>query len=207
MFKVIHQIVALTERITMICDVHDMVAFLDRDGTIIEEKDFIKSPDEIEFIPGSIEAIRILKKLGYKIVVISNQSGIGRGILTEKMVKEVNESFIRKLMENGALIDALYFCPHHPDDDCDCRKPKTGLIQKAAAEHKLDLEKAVVIGDKLSDLELGKNLGGKSILVLTGYGKKEREKLSSTRIKPDFVADDLLGAVNWLKNLVNDNPS
>ncbi len=207
MFKVIHQIVALTERITMICDVHDMVAFLDRDGTIIEEKDFIKSPDEIEFIPGSIEAIRILKKLGYKIVVISNQSGIGRGILTEKMVKEVNESFIRKLMENGALIDALYFCPHHPDDDCDCRKPKTGLIQKAAAEHKLDLEKAVVIGDKLSDLELGKNLGGKSILVLTGYGKKEWEKLQDVTIKPDFIADDLLGAVNWLMNLSNHNPN
>ena len=179
---------------------HGKVAFLDRDGTVIEEKDFIRTPDEIEFIPGSIEAIKILKKLDYKIIVISNQSGIGRGILTVEMVAKVNEGFLKKLKKENAEIDALYFCPHHPEDNCDCRKPRTSLIQKAVEEQKLDLEDAVVIGDKLSDVELGKKLGAKTVLVLTGYGKREAEKANTSQIEPDFIADNLLGAVNWLRN-------
>jgi histidinol-phosphate phosphatase family protein len=183
------------------------VVFIDRDGTIIEDKDFIKSPDEIEFIPGSIEALRILKKMGYKIIVISNQSGIGRGILTEKMVKEVNDSFIRQLREKGTSIDALYYCPHHPEDGCNCRKPETGMIRRAVAEHKLYLKEAVVIGDKLSDIEMGRRIGAKSILVLTGYGKKEREKLQDAMSKPDFIADDLLAAVKQLVNVADHNPN
>lgn len=179
---------------------HALVVFVDRDGTVIEEKDFIKTPDEMEFLPGSIEAIKILRELGYKIIVISNQSGIGRGILTEEMVTKVNESFLERLKKENAEIDALYFCPHRPEDNCDCRKPRTGLIQKAVEEHKLDLKDAVVIGDKLSDVELGRNLGAKTVLVLTGYGKKEAEKANVTQRKPDFIADDLYEAVNWLKN-------
>jgi histidinol-phosphate phosphatase family protein len=179
---------------------HDKVAFLDRDGTIIEEKDFIKTPEEIEFIPDSIEAIRILRDLGYKIIVISNQSGIGRGILTHEMVACVNEIFLSRLKKEKADVDALYYCPHLPEDNCDCRKPNTGLIKKAVEERKLDLEDAVVIGDKLSDVELGKKLRAKTVLVLTGYGKKEVEKTNISQIKPDFIADNLLGAVNWLKN-------
>ena len=183
------------------------VVFIDRDGTIIVEKDFIRSPEEIQFIPGSVEAIKDLRVLGYKIIVVSNQSGIGRGILTEKMVKEVNDSFIRQLKDRGAPIDALYYCPHHPDDGCVCRKPETGMIRRAVAEHKLDLKEAVVIGDKLSDIELGRKIGAKSILVLTGYGKKEREKLRDAMIKPDFIADDLLAAVKQLVNVADHNPN
>jgi D-glycero-D-manno-heptose 1,7-bisphosphate phosphatase len=180
------------------------VAFLDRDGTIIAEKDFIKRSDEIEFISGSIQAIKLLRDSGYKIVVISNQSGIGRGILTEKMVREVNESFLRTLREEGAPVDSLYFCPHHPEDNCDCRKPNTGMIQKAAQEHQLDLKDAVVIGDKLADVKLGKNIGAKTVLVLTGYGEKEAKKLKSLNPddKPDLVADNLLAGVIWLKELM-----
>ena len=173
---------------------------MDRDGTIIKEKNFIKTPDEIEFIPNSIEAIKILKESGYKIIVISNQSGIGRGILNEGTVTKVNESFLERLKKENAGIDALYFCPHSPEEDCDCRKPRIGLIMKAVEEQKLDLKDAVVIGDKLSDVELGKKLRAKTVLVLTGYGKKEAEKASVSQIKPDFIADDLYGAVNWLKN-------
>lgn len=184
-----------------------MVVFLDRDGTVIEEKDFIKTPEEIEFLPGSIEAIKILRELGYKIIVISNQSGIGRGILTEEMVTKVNESFLERLKKEDAEIDALYFCPHRPEDNCDCRKPGTGLIQKAVEEHKLDLRDAVVIGDKLSDVELGKKLVVKTILVLTGYGRKEAEKTNISPIKPDFIADDLYEAVNWLKNSRSKKPN
>jgi D,D-heptose 1,7-bisphosphate phosphatase len=174
-------------------------AFLDRDGTIIEDKDFIKTPDEIEFLQGSIEAIKILRKLDYKIIVISNQSGIGRGILTEEMVEKVNESFLERLKKENAEIDGLYFCPHSPEDNCDCRKPETGLIKRAMAEHKLDLKDAVVIGDKLSDVELGKKLRAKTVLVLTGYGKKEAEKAKVSQLLPDFIANDLLDAVSWLK--------
>ncbi|MGB8656408.1 MAG: HAD family hydrolase [Candidatus Zixiibacteriota bacterium] len=177
-------------------------AFLDRDGTIIEEKDFIKTPDQIEFIPGSVDAVKILRDLGYKIIVISNQSGVGRGILTEQMVRRVNESFLVRLREEDAPADGLYFCPHNPEDGCDCRKPTTGMIKKAVLEHKLNLRDAVVIGDKLTDVELGKNIGAKTILVLTGYGKKELDKLVDMvpSRKPDFVAANLLDAARWLKS-------
>jgi D-glycero-D-manno-heptose 1,7-bisphosphate phosphatase len=180
-------------------------AFLDRDGTIIEERDFIPSPDEVEFVPGSIDAVKMLRSSGYKIVVISNQSGIGRGILTEKMVAEVNQSFLDRLKDQGASADGLYFCPHHPDDDCDCRKPKTGMIERAVRELGLDLEDALVIGDKLADVRLGKNIGAKTALVLTGYGKQEAEKLKGldSSDQPDFVAKNLLEAVNRLTGLAN----
>ena len=181
-------------------------AFLDRDGTIIEEKDFIKTADQIEFVPGSIEAIKLLRNLGYKIVVVSNQSGIGRGILTEKMVTDVNASFLRRLEDEGAAADALYFCPHHPDDDCDCRKPKTGMIKRAVRELELDLKDAVVIGDKLADIQLGKNIGATTVLMLTGYGRKVLDELTDSNPdeKPDFVAENLLGAASWLKDLRNE---
>jgi histidinol-phosphate phosphatase family protein len=177
------------------------VAFLDRDGTIIEERNFIESPDEIRFLPGSVQAIQMLRESGYKIVVISNQSGIGRGILTEKMVREVNDLFIRRLKEKDAPVDGLYFCPHHPDANCECRKPETGMVQKAAEELKLDLKNTVVIGDKSIDVKLGKNIGAKTILVVTGYGKSEVNKLADQNDKPDFVADTLLDAANWIKRM------
>ena len=175
-------------------------AFLDRDGTIIEEKDFIRTPDQIEFIPGSVDAIKTLRKLGYKIVIISNQSGIGRGILTEKMVTEVNRSFLKSLEDQGAPADGLYFCPHRPDDNCDCRKPRTGMIERAVRDLNLDLTDALVIGDKLADAKLGKNIGAKTALVLTGYGKGEAERLNAadSSDQPDYVAENLLEAVGRL---------
>jgi histidinol-phosphate phosphatase family protein len=183
--------------------IRSKVAFIDRDGTIIEDKVFLGNPDEIEFFPGAIEAVKILRKSRYKIVVISNQSGIGRRILTKEMVKEVNDCLLQRLKEKDAPVDALYFCPHHPDDNCDCRKPKTGMIKKAVTELKLDLKNAVVIGDHLCDIELGKNIGAKTVLVLTGHGKKELDQLKNTGVKPDFIAKDLLDAANWVKNLKN----
>ena len=175
-------------------------AFLDRDGTIIEEKDFIRTPDQIEFIHGSVDAIRTLRNLGYKVVVISNQSGIGRGILTEQMVAEVNQSFLQRLRDQGAPADALYFCPHHPDDDCDCRKPKTGMIERAVRDLDLNLTGALVIGDKLADVRLGKNIGARTALVLTGYGKEEAKRLKDvdSSDQPDHVAENLFDAVSQL---------
>ncbi|OGC78390.1 MAG: hypothetical protein A2145_01690 [candidate division Zixibacteria bacterium RBG_16_40_9] len=181
--------------------------FLDRDGTIIQENGYISKINQVEFIPGSVKAIQILKSLGYKIVVITNQSGVAQGFFSEKSLKKVNNYLLKKLRQQKASVDGIYYCPHHPrvglknyKKDCDCRKPKTGLLKLAVKEKKLKLNDSVVIGDKISDVELGKNAKIKSILVLTGYGKKESKKIGSfSKSKPDFIAKNLLEAVRYIQ--------
>jgi D,D-heptose 1,7-bisphosphate phosphatase len=180
------------------------VVFIDRDGTLVEEKNFLSKVEEVKFIPGSIEAIKTFKDLGYKVVAISNQSGIARKILTEKIVEEINEYIQSELEKEGAKLDGIYYCPHNPDDNCSCRKPETGLLKKASEELNLDLNDAIVIGDKSSDVLLGRKIGARSILVLTGYGKEELKKIQSVSkeskfLKPDFVAKDLFSALLWIK--------
>jgi len=174
--------------------------FVDRDGTLIHEKNFVSRLEDVEFVPGSVEAIKMLKGLGYRVVIISNQSGIGRGILTEKIVEEINDFIVNQLKGNDVLVDGLYYCPHSPEDDCSCRKPNLGLIDQASSELNLSLKNSWVIGDKDSDVMLATNMGGRAGLVLTGYGKKELEKIRlDSDAKPDFVADDLLGAALWIE--------
>lgn len=174
--------------------------FVDRDGTLIQDKNFISKLEEVEFVPGSIQAVRTLKDLGYKVVIISNQSGIGRGILTKKVVEEINDFILNQLKEKGVFIDGVYYCPHRPDENCSCRKPNLGLINQASLELNLSLKNSWVIGDKLSDVMLGKNMGGRGVLVLTGYGKKDLEKTDeNSNAKPDFVAKNLLDAVIWIQ--------
>ncbi len=180
------------------------VIFLDRDGTITEEKDFICKVEEIKFIPGSKEALKILQGLGHKLVIVSNQSGIARGLMSEEQVEVINDFIQKELEKEGIKIDAVYYCPHHPDEECDCRKPRTGLIRRALENHHLRLRGAWVVGDKLSDVLLGKNIKGKSILVLTGYGQGTKQKLeldsfSCDRQKPDYIAEDLLEAASFIK--------
>ncbi len=182
--------------------------FLDRDGTIIEENGYISKINQVEFIPGSIEAIKILKALGYKIIIISNQSGVAQGFITAKSLKKVNHYLLKKLRQKKAAVDGLYYCPHHPKvglkkykKDCNCRKPKTGLLKLAVKLHKLTLKNGAVIGDKLSDVELGKRAQVKSILVLTGYGRKEFHKIgNSSKSKPNFIAKNLLEAARFLQS-------
>jgi len=182
-------------------------AFLDRDGTIIQENGYISKINQVEFIPGSIEAIQRLKSLGYKIIIITNQSGVAQGFFSEKSLKRVNNYLHRKLKQSKAGWDGIYFCPHHPRvglkrylKDCECRKPKTGLIKQAVKKHKLQLKGSVAIGDKLTDVGLGKNAKIKSILLLTGYGKKEAQKIGKVpKSKPDFIAHNLLDAVKYLE--------
>ena len=183
----------------------DKVIFLDRDGTITEEKDFISKIEEIKFIPGSKEALKMLQGLGYKLVIVSNQSGIARGIMTGEQVEKVNSFILKELDKEGIKIEGIYYCPHHPDENCDCRKPRTGLIRKALQDHPLKLKDAWVIGDKLSDVLLGKNIKGKSILVLTGYGQGTKQKIESNAEvydwhKPDYIAKDLLEAASFIKS-------
>ncbi len=181
------------------------VIFLDRDGTITVEKDFGSKIEEVEFIPRVKEALKILQGLGYKLVITSNQSGIGRGIMTEKQVEEIDNFISGELEKEGIKVSGIYYCPHLKEENCNCRKPKTGLIEKALQNKYLKLKGSWVIGDKLSDVLLGKNINGQSILVLTGYGQGEKQKIESNLEiydwqKPDYVAKDLWDAALFIKS-------
>ncbi len=181
-------------------------AFVDRDGTLIVEKDFLTREKDIEILPQTVEAIKLLRELGYLVVVVSNQSGVARGYLTEQRVFEINEEVFRRLEENDARPDLFFYCPHHPDAtveeyrlDCDCRKPAFGMVKMAQQIIDIDIPKSVSIGDKLSDVQLCQNLGGRGVLVLTGYGMTERDRIESSGTQPDFVADTVLDAARWLE--------
>lgn len=171
------------------------VVFLDRDGTINEDVGYLSDPDGLVLIPGSASAVRRLNEAGVLVVVVSNQSGVGRGYYTDSDVEAVNRRLVLLLGEAGASVDALYWCSHHPDDGCECRKPGTGLVARAARELQIDAAGSYVVGDKVSDLQLADNIKAKGVLVLTGKGLKEAEKLSTPAA---FVARDLGEAVDWI---------
>ncbi len=163
--------------------------FIDRDGTLIEEVNFLSRIEDLRLFPYTLEAIRLLKKNGFLIIVVTNQSGIAREIFDESAMRAIHE---RIQLELGGKIDAFYFCPHLPDEGCLCRKPNIEMIEKACANFPIDLEKSWMIGDKKLDIETGFNAGIKTTLVLTGYGKKTAAALDE---KPDLIAENLLQAV------------
>ncbi len=173
------------------------VVYLDRDGTINEDVGYIGDPDRIRLLEGAARAIRRLNTEGVKVIVITNQSGVARGLYTEDELDEVNRRLVGLLEAEGAHLDGVYYCPHHPDDGCGCRKPEAGLVKKAAAEHGLSALRSYVVGDKASDIELAANIGAEGILVLTGMGKGQLEGL---RRRPAFIARDLGEAVDWIVN-------
>jgi len=144
--------------------------FLDRDGVINKrtESGFVLKWDEFEFLPGVIEAIKLINKKNIPIYVISNQSCVGRGMVTLKEVQDINSRMLKELEKQGAHIDQVYFCPHHPDNGCDCRKPKTGLFKQAAKEHKIDFVSSWFIGDSSTDEEAGKAMGCHTYLIKEG---------------------------------------
>lgn len=184
------------------------VIFLDRDGTLTLEKDFVSEIEQVEFVSGAKEALKILQGLGFKLVIISNQSGVGRKIMTEKQVEKVNDFILEEFENEGIKIEGVYYCPHHPEDNCSCRKPKTGMIEKALLKHDLKLKDSWAIGDKLSDVLLGKNIRAKSILVLTGYGEEMRKKIESISEvfpwqKPDSMAKDILDAASYIESQIS----
>lgn len=166
------------------------VAF-DRDGTLIAEKNYLADPDQIELLPGAREAVDRLRAAGYGLVVITNQSGVGRGYFGMDAVRAMNQ----RLEELLGSFDGIYVCPHAPADQCDCRKPKPGLLQQASNDLRFVASDCVVIGDKDVDVGLAHNAGGKGVLVTTGYGAGH---LAAGRVQPDFVAADLLTAVQWV---------
>ena len=161
-------------------------ALLDRDGTIIVEKHYLKSVDELELLPHAIEGLRALAAQGYGLIVVSNQSGIGRGLVTVEQVEAIHAELKRRLSAGGVEIAAFYYCPHAPQDGCECRKPKTGMARQAMADFGFDPEKSLVIGDKASDIEFGRAIGARTVLVRTGYGHQHE-----AAARPDVIADDL----------------
>lgn len=177
----------------------NIAVFLDRDGTINDDKGYINHPDRIELIPRSGEAIRRLNKIGILTIIVSNQSGVARGYFKKGLLPVINKRLEDLLKAKKAYIDDIYCCYHHPEDNCSCRKPKPAMLKKAAKKFSLDLKKCFVVGDKYSDIVLGHNAGAKSILVLTGYGKGQWEYESKKwKNKPDYVARDLYKAVEWI---------
>jgi D-glycero-D-manno-heptose 1,7-bisphosphate phosphatase len=173
--------------------------FLDRDGTIAEEVGYLNHPSRFRMFRFVAAAIRCLNEAGLPVVVVTNQSGVGRGYFPESLVGSVNEMMIVELAAAGARIDAVYYCPHTLVDRCDCRKPKTGLLERAAREHSLDLPRSFVVGDRYGDIELARNVRARGILVRTGYGEGEMAWHSAKwPTQPDFVAEDLSKAADWI---------
>jgi D-glycero-D-manno-heptose 1,7-bisphosphate phosphatase len=180
--------------------------FLDRDGTINEQMGYINHLSRFHLLPGVGEAIRRLNEKGVPVLVVTNQSGLARGYFPQSLLVKVHERMVEELAGQGARLDGIYVCPHHPEakrDEyrlaCDCRKPKTGLFSAAAAEHDIDLTASFVVGDRWSDLKAAAACGATSVLVLTGYGQGDLEYLGPTqKLQPDHVAEDLQAAAAWI---------
>ncbi len=149
---------------------------LDRDGTLIVERNYLSTPDQVELIPNAVEGLRAIEALGWGRLIVTNQSGINRGYFTQEVVDAVNRRLLVLLAEANARVDGIYVCPHTPAECCNCRKPETGLVLKAAVEWKFDPARSVVVGDKACDIDLGRRLGAVTILVLTGYGEEELQR-------------------------------
>jgi D-glycero-D-manno-heptose 1,7-bisphosphate phosphatase len=180
--------------------------FIDRDGTISEEVGYINHVSRFRLFPYAPAAIKHLNENGWLAIVITNQAGVARGYFSEDTIQAVHDAMTNELKSNGAQLDAVYYCAHHPSVgeppyrfDCDCRKPKPGLISRAAKNFDIDLKKSWMVGDRYSDVELARNAGVKSMFVLSGYGRGEWEhQRASWAEQPDLVAEDLLEAVRLI---------
>ncbi len=166
---------------------------LDRDGTVVVDRDYLDDPDQLQFLPGALEGLRLLRERGHPIVVVTNQSGVGRGRFSLARLHEIHARLLQMARAGGAAIDAVYYCPHRPEDDCACRKPKPQLLLRAAAELGFEPSAAVIIGDKSSDVELGRNVGALTMLVSqTGRARDGQDT------EADYVIPDLLEAARLL---------
>ena len=178
--------------------------FLNRDGTLIEEVGYLSHLDRIALYPWSIESVKLLNRAGFKVVVVTNQAGVARGLFDEDFIDEAHRFLDQKFSDGGATIDKFYYCPHHPEasveayrSECDCRKPKAGMLWKAAQELQLELSHSFVIGDRLSDLRLGQAVGARSLLVRTGYGETTARELTDD-VEVAYTAPELMTAVAWI---------
>jgi len=178
--------------------------FLDRDGTIIDEVGYLDRPERVELYPFSIAAIRALNRAGFRVVMVTNQSGIARGFFDAGVVEEVHAHIARLLDAGGAYLDAYYYCPHHPHGHvvpfagaCDCRKPARGLVDRAVRELAVDPARSFTVGDRWLDVKLAGNVGARGILVRTGYGRLEETRRPAD-VTVDAVVNNLIEAVGWI---------
>ncbi len=166
--------------------------FVDRDDTLMIDVAYCRNPEEVRLLPRAAEGLRILARGGFAIVVVTNQSGLGRGYFDEERLTAVNARLRSELRSRGADFQALYYCPHRPDESCACRKPQPGLLFRAAGELDLDLTRSYTIGDKGWDVEAGKAAGTRTVLITNG------RKFEAQEAEPDFVAKDLVEAARWI---------
>ena len=172
---------------------------LDRDGTIIVEHHYLSDPDLVKLLPGAASGLRQLRELGLGLVVVTNQSPIGRGYFDETRLNLIHQRLGELLAAEGVELDGIYFCPHTPDDNCSCRKPQPGMLKLAAQELNFEPQGCLVIGDNICDIELGQRVGATTFLVRTGYGAQvAAESVAS----PDYVVDDLQDAAQVIERLL-----
>lgn len=179
---------------------------MDRDGTVSEEVGYLNHVSRLKLFPWTAEAIGAINASPLLAVLVTNQAGVARGYFKEDMIGMVHERLVAELAHEHSRLDAIYYCPHHPTagqppyrQDCDCRKPKTGMLTRAAAEHAIDLSASYVVGDKYSDVKLAHAVGATGVLVLTGYGRGEFEYEADTwPRRPEHIAETLLDAVAWI---------
>ena len=176
--------------------------FIDRDGVINKDPggwtkyNYVTEWEDFHFIPGSLEALKILKEKGIKVIVASNQGGISKGLYKEEKLNEINSLMLREIEKSGGAIEEAFYCVHRDEDNCGCRKPMPGLLEKGAKKYKIDPKSTYFIGDGQVDVIAGKKAGCKSILVLSG--KSSREDIEKWEYKPDYVFENLLEAVKWI---------
>jgi histidinol-phosphate phosphatase family protein len=180
-------------------DINKIAVFLDRDGTICKDVHYMSSPDQLELLPGVVEGISLLNSLGLKVIIVTNQSGIARGYFTEEALNEIHQKMLKMLSEGGARIDGIYYCPHHPNEGCECRKPKIGLLLKAAQDFKLDLKNCFMIGDKCIDVQAGRNAGCTTILIPSTETEKEIIP------QPDYIAANFYEAAKIIERLLKES--
>lgn len=161
---------------------------LDRDGTVVVDRDYLDDPDALEFLPGAAEALRRLHRRGYRLVVISNQSGVGRGRFSLERLQQINARLLQMVRAAGADLAGIYCCPHRPEEGCACRKPGTQLLLQAAGELGFDPKAAVVVGDKASDVELGKRVGAVTMWIRDDRGRGSRPEPHADHVVPDLAA-------------------
>jgi len=179
---------------------------MDRDGTVCDEVGYVNHLERVSLLPRSAAAIRAANEAGFQTVVVTNQAGVARGYFAESLVDEVHDRVRELLAADGARVDGIYYCPHHPEVGepayrkvCTCRKPLPGMLERARDEMGIDLPSSYMIGDSVKDLLAGRRAGTTTVLVLTGYGRGELQYQSHAwTVKPDHVADDLLDAVTWI---------